>query len=148
MRHGEPRGGRRYRGQVDDPLSEKGWQQMHSAVAQGCQWDCIITSPLSRCIEFAKVLANQYTIPLEVDDRLKEIGFGEWEGKTASELTQNDPDILKRFYSDPIKHRPHKAELLSDFQGRVVGSWIENIQRHAGKHILIVGRIFCVGKMD
>jgi len=32
MRHGEPVGGRRYRGQMDDPLSEKGWAQMRNAV--------------------------------------------------------------------------------------------------------------------
>jgi len=25
LRHGEPVGGKRYRGQIDDPLSEKGW---------------------------------------------------------------------------------------------------------------------------
>ena len=33
IRHGEPVGGRRYRGQIDDPLSEKGWRQMWAAVA-------------------------------------------------------------------------------------------------------------------
>jgi len=33
MRHGEPVGGRAYRGHsIDDPLSEKGWQQMWDAV--------------------------------------------------------------------------------------------------------------------
>ena len=30
IRHGEPVGGRRYRGHIDDPLSERGWQQMWS----------------------------------------------------------------------------------------------------------------------
>ena len=33
LRHGEPLGGGRYRGQMDDALSEKGWQQMWQAVA-------------------------------------------------------------------------------------------------------------------
>ena len=32
IRHGEPVGGRKYRGQTDDPLSEKGWAQMWAAV--------------------------------------------------------------------------------------------------------------------
>ncbi|MHB1590203.1 MAG: histidine phosphatase family protein [Sulfuricella sp.] len=32
IRHGEPVGGRRYRGRTDDPLSEKGWNQMWTAV--------------------------------------------------------------------------------------------------------------------
>ena len=38
IRHGEPEGGRAFRGHsIDDPLSEKGWQQM---------WDVLAKSPL------------------------------------------------------------------------------------------------------
>ena len=37
IRHGEPEGGKRYRGQIDHPLSATGWQQMWDAVgAQAC----------------------------------------------------------------------------------------------------------------
>ena len=33
IRHGEPKGGRRYRGYgIDDPLTETGWQQMWTAM--------------------------------------------------------------------------------------------------------------------
>jgi broad specificity phosphatase PhoE len=33
LRHGEPEGGRLYRGNLlDNPLSEKGWQQMQASV--------------------------------------------------------------------------------------------------------------------
>ena len=52
LRHGEPVGGSRYRGQVDDALSEKGWQQMWQAVAGRGDWQQIITSPLQRCQAF------------------------------------------------------------------------------------------------
>jgi len=53
LRHGEPVGGRRYRGQTDDPLSDKGWKQMWTAVAGQQPWQVIVTSTLSRCREFA-----------------------------------------------------------------------------------------------
>ncbi|MFO7446727.1 MAG: hypothetical protein R6W90_10190, partial [Ignavibacteriaceae bacterium] len=36
--------GRRYRGQTDDPLSEKGWQQMREAVGEHRPWDVIVSS--------------------------------------------------------------------------------------------------------
>ena len=53
IRHGEPIGGRRYRGHgVDDPLSEKGWSQMWQAVGNYNAWHHIITSPLQRCQQF------------------------------------------------------------------------------------------------
>ena len=62
LRHGEPVGGSRYRGQTDDPLSDKGWAQMRDAVGDVHPWDHIITSPLSRCSDFAHELAARHNI--------------------------------------------------------------------------------------
>ena len=70
MRHGTPVGGRKYRGQIDDPLSAEGWAQMRAAVAGQCPWDVIISSPLLRCVEFARELAQRHDLALELDDRL------------------------------------------------------------------------------
>ena len=58
IRHGEPVGGSKYRGQTDDPLSEKGWEQMRAAVGDHRPWEAILTSPLARCRAFAEKLAS------------------------------------------------------------------------------------------
>ena len=71
LRHGEPVGGRRYRGQIDDPLSDTGWQQMRAALADRRDWDIIYTSPLRRCAEFAGELAARHGLPLASDPRLQ-----------------------------------------------------------------------------
>jgi alpha-ribazole phosphatase len=55
MRHGEPVGGRKYRGQLDDPLSEKGWEQMRAAVGEAWPWTRIVSSPLLRCSEGSRL---------------------------------------------------------------------------------------------
>ena len=69
LRHGEPLGGSRYRGQVDDALSETGWQQMWQAV-DGCKdWQQIITSPLQRCQAFAELLGERRGIPVHCEPR-------------------------------------------------------------------------------
>lgn len=86
IRHGEPVGGRRYRGGTDDPLSEKGWNQMWTAVENYHGWQQIISSPLSRCAAFANALSAKLVIPVSIDDRLAELGYGEWEGKTSGRL--------------------------------------------------------------
>ena len=138
IRHGEPVGGRRYRGQVDDPLSEKGWQQMWTAVGDRAPWRHIVTSPLSRCREFAVALGTRHGIPVTDDPRLTEIGFGVWEGRTPDELRRDDPDILTRFFNDPVAHRPAGAEPLDQFVGRVREAWYELLDNHAGKHLLLV----------
>ncbi len=147
MRHGEPVGGRRYRGQIDDPLSERGWQQMWHAASADTPWQAIVSSPLRRCREFAEKLSQQLSLPLSIDERLKEVGFGVWEGQTGDMLRQQDDQILNRFYHDPIKHRPQGAEILDDFSQRVEEALQYAIESHSGKHILIIahaGVIRCV----
>ena len=138
MRHGEPVGGRRYRGQMDDPLSEKGWAQMRNAVGDLCPWQAVISSSLSRCTDFARELAERHQLPLEIDARLIELGFGAWEGRTHDELTVADPDTLNRFRSDPVVHAPQGAEPLTVFRDRIISVWDSLLEHHGGKHVLVV----------
>jgi alpha-ribazole phosphatase/probable phosphoglycerate mutase len=139
LRHGEPVGGRKYRGQTDDPLSEKGWQQMRAAVGDDCPWTAVVSSSLSRCEAFARELAARHHLPIEIEPRLVELGFGAWEGRTAAELNRDIPGQVLRFLTDPIGHRPPQAEALSDFHARVLAAWSDLLARHAGRHVLIVG---------
>ncbi len=138
LRHGEPAGGKRYRGQIDDPLSELGWQQMWAAVGTNPPWQQIVTSPLSRCRAFAEALAARHALPLHIDARLMEIGFGVWEGRTAEQLRAEDPQQLARFYHDPIQARPAGAEPLADFRARVAEGFAALTERCAGQHVLVV----------
>jgi alpha-ribazole phosphatase/probable phosphoglycerate mutase len=139
IRHGEPEGGKRYRGQLDDPLSNRGWEQMRRAVGGLCPWDAIVSSPLVRCAAFAREVSERHGLPLSLDERLMEIGFGAWEGRTAAELMAEEPDVLMRFWSDPLHHTPPGAETLTAFRDRVVAAWEETLARHRGRHILLVG---------
>lgn len=139
IRHGEPVGGRKYRGQIDDPLSDKGWAQMCAAVGNHNPWDIIISSPLSRCIDFAQELGQRSGIEVKADSRLMEIKFGEWEGRTASELQQENPGQVQRFLSDPLNNTPPGAETLSEFETRVIGAWNDLVQHYYSQHLLVVG---------
>lgn len=138
LRHGEPVGGSRYRGQIDDPLSDKGWAQMRAAVGDAHPWDRIISSPLTRCSDFARELAARHTLPLDMEPRLMELGFGEWEGRTTAELMRTDADILARFWRDPLHHTPPGGETLPAFQTRVVDAWNDLLAQHRGRHLLLV----------
>ena len=139
LRHGEPVGGRKYRGQIDDPLSEKGWAQMRAAVGGQHAWDRIISSPLRRCHAFGAELGKRHAIPVETDERLMEIGFGDWEGRTATELLAEDPERLPRFLRDPLNHTPPGAETLADFEARVIAAWNGILERYPGQQLLVVG---------
>ena len=139
IRHGEPVGGRRYRGySVDDPLSEKGWTQMRAAILETPQWQHIVSSPLKRCLEFSQELANDLQISFSIDDDMKEIGFGDWEGKTPEDILAEDSEALNHFYKDPVHHRPKGAEQLNSFSQRVWGAYQSILEQHQGKHVLVV----------
>lgn len=138
IRHGEPVGGRKYRGQTDDPLSEKGFRQMWESVGDYSEWDQIITSPLSRCAAFAEALRSRLGLPLKIDHRLMEVGFGAWEGKTPQQLKEEDPRILSDFKRDPVGRRPAGAEPLDEFYRRVVAAWDDLVEEFHGHRVLVV----------
>lgn len=123
LRHGEPVGGPRYRGRIDDPLSGRGWLQMHRAVSALGPWQRIDSSPLRRCRDFAAQLARHHRLPLQIDTRMTEIDFGRWEGLTAAQLMQLDAEALKNFWRDPVSHTPHGGEALTDFRARIIDAW-------------------------
>jgi len=138
LRHGEPLGGRRYRGQLDDELSELGWRQMWQAVDGRNDWQQIVTSPLKRCRAFAEALGRKAGLPVRTEPRFAEVGFGEWEGKTRVELEQLVPGQVARFYRDPVNCRPPGAEPLAEFAGRVEAGFHDLLQQFGGQSVLVV----------
>lgn len=139
IRHGEPVGGSRFRGNgVDDPLSETGWQQMQHTAAALNGWDLIISSPMQRCQAFATQLATERQLPLTIEPAFREVGFGSWEGQDREALKRERAEEYAAFYDDPVNNRPAGAEPLADF-GRRVGDAFERVlARHGGQHVLIV----------
>lgn len=138
LRHGEPVGGKRYRGQTDDPLSQKGWAQMVAATAGERPWLAIVSSPLVRCRAFAEWLSGTTAIPLRVEARLAEVGFGAWEGRTAEDINREIPDGVFDFKCDPVGRRPPGAEPLAEFSGRVAAAYEQIVAEHKGEHVLVV----------
>jgi len=139
MRHGEPVGGSLFRGNgVDDPLSDRGWQQMRESAAAITGWQRIVSSPMRRCIEFARWLAAERDLPLEVQEDLKEVGFGTWEGVMREQLRRERPAEYEAFYRDPVHNRPAGAEPLEAFGARVGAVFDQLVARYPGQHLLVV----------
>lgn len=139
IRHGEPLGGARYRGYgIDDPLSEKGWQQMWDAVGEASPWQHIVTSPLARCLEFAERLGERNGVPVTSVDDFREVGFGSWEGKTKAELIEWDAEAFEAFYRDPVAHRPPGAEPLEHFLKRVQNAFSRVVDAEQSEQMLVV----------
>jgi alpha-ribazole phosphatase len=137
LRHGETERGGGFRGSLDDALTESGWRQMHASVAQTRPWQLIVSSPLRRCADFAQVLADRLNLPLTFDQDLRELHFGDWEGRSAAELMVTDADSLGRFWADPFGFTPPAGEPLDEFQARVLRG-VRKMVDSPEKHVLVI----------
>lgn len=138
IRHGEPEGGHKIRGTLDDPLSKLGWSQMQAAIGTQQPWTKLVSSPLSRCRHFAEHLSQNTGVALELNPEFREICFGVWEGLTTAELMAQDATALQRYWRDPAQHAPENAEPVQAFLARVHAAWDALLEQHRGEHVLLV----------
>ncbi len=143
IRHGEPKGGRMYRGGgTDHPLSETGWQQMHaSAEKNKADWTAIVSSPMRRCRDFADDLGKKNNITVEVVENFREAGYGNWEGQTPAQIKQDSEQDYWNFFSDPVNSRPVNAEPLEFFTPRVNQAFTKVLADYQDQHILLASHL-------
>lgn len=137
LRHGACDDGGIYRGRTDSVLSSKGQLQMTSAVDHA-DWDQIYSSPLRRCCHFATELGNRLNVPLALDERLVELDFGDWEGRSVEQVWQQHQQAVLEFWRNPEEHPPPGGETLASLQERTVQFLHDIHRRHHGGKILIV----------
>ena len=87
-------------GRADPPLTDRGRAQADALArrlgARGATR--VVTSPLRRARDTASPIATAWGVPVEVDERLIEIDYGEWEGQPFAAL---DADLVARWHRDP-----------------------------------------------
>lgn len=138
LRHGRCEGGEMVRGSTDVALTEDGWNEMRLAVASTTPWSHVVTSPMQRCQAFATELCDKNALPLSVIDDLREINFGQWEGRQWPDIASEQGDMLRAFWNMDSNTAPPDGESLKDFGARVVTALEQVVEQHAGKHLLIV----------
>jgi broad specificity phosphatase PhoE len=118
----------RYQGHTDIPLCAVGLAEAHEAGAalRFARAGLLLTSPLHRARATAEVISQHLSsIPCHVDERLVEIGFGEWEGLTQIEIKQRWPALLRAWKRAPQSVRFPGGEGLADGLHR-----LEDFVRH------------------
>ena len=128
----------RYAGTSDIDLTPHGVEQ----AGRLAEWvrtrrvDAIVCSPVRRARETAAPAAAATGIAIEVDDELREVGFGIAEGRTLAEL---DQDVVARFRADPSASPFPGAEQPSVAAERCAGALRRIAARHADNTVLVVG---------
>jgi probable phosphoglycerate mutase len=114
----------RYQGRSDTPLSETGHEEARRLAERlrGESLAAIYTSPLCRAHETARHIARFHPqAPFQTDERLSEIGFGAWEGRTQADIRAATPEALRRWKRDPGGMRFPGGETLAEAQDRLRG---------------------------
>lgn len=108
VRHGETvwHAENRYAGRTDVALTERGLQQakLLGAWAKGAGLSAIWASPLMRSRATAQPACDSTGIEMKIDDRLRELDFGQGEGLTASEMASRFPKAYQSYRIDPAKN--------------------------------------------
>ncbi|MBF0454480.1 MAG: histidine phosphatase family protein [Magnetococcales bacterium] len=141
LRHGEPLGGQKYRGTLDDPLSPLGWKQMQKTLDDHpAPWQRIISSPLIRCAQFAAKTAEERSIPFELEPGFREMGFGLWEGKSKKELLEDKRYRIpvQNFWKNPLANTPPGGESIQAVHDRVAVAWQIMLEQYRGEHLLFI----------
>lgn len=105
-------------GQLDVPLSDQGRREAEALAARlaGVRIDWIVSSPMARALETAEVIARGR--PVEVDERLRELDYGRWEGLDYAEIDARDPGLRARWEADPAATHSPGGECGNDVADR------------------------------
>jgi probable phosphoglycerate mutase len=103
VRHGQTEFNRerRIQGHVDSPLTELGVRQagavgrlLRDLIREPAGWR-IVSSPLGRAHATAEIVADRLGgLPIELDDRLKEMSWGSHDGRLRAELEAENPETF------------------------------------------------------
>lgn len=114
-------------GQLDVPLTDDGRTEAAALARRlaGVRVDRIVASPMLRAIETAQILAAGR--PIEVDERLRELDYGRWEGLTHPEIDGHDPELRARWEHDPAETHSPGGESGEDVAARALNFLVDLI---------------------
>jgi probable phosphoglycerate mutase len=134
IRHGETQWNAegRLQGGLDIPLNELGRRQaagvgsilagLFARDGRSEQSLTFVASPLGRARSTMELVRGALRLPprdYAIDERLREIGYGDWEGATLNEMRQADPDVFAARESDKWTVPPPGGESYTSVQARM-----------------------------
>jgi broad specificity phosphatase PhoE len=142
LRHGETEWNAQNRlcGRTDILLSEAGRRQAKSLAERlkPIPFEALYSSPLKRALETARLISECVGLQPILDERLAELDYGQWEGKTLAEIMENDPKTFFAWDADPAQVAPPGGESGLEAQQRVVSFLDFLATGHPQGHVLVV----------
>ncbi len=142
LRHGETEfsqsGG--FCGNTDAELTSSG-KEMAKQFADAYKdfdWHAIYSSPLQRAVATATPIASARGLEIQKRDGLKEINYGNWEGKNQSFVLQNYASDYKNWLREPGWNSPTGGENAFEISERAMSVFFEIKAKYDTGNILVV----------
>ncbi|MEN3003617.1 alpha-ribazole phosphatase [Dehalobacterium formicoaceticum] len=148
VRHGETELNTKgvYYGWTDCALSDHGVEQgtKVAAMLKDVNFDKVISSPLQRARKTAELVSGLSGEKVRLDDRLKELNFGFWEGKHYQTIQADDQENWELWVNDWKKAAPPAGESFLTMYHRVKEALNEILENSAGQNVLLVTHQGCL----
>jgi alpha-ribazole phosphatase len=130
----------RYLGGTDLPLNDEGHAEVRRVIKayRKLPVDRVYTSPLVRARATAEVYAQAWSCEVVVDERLRELHFGAWEGKTTAEIQAEYPKLWGQWLDLSMKGPfPGGGESFAVMHRRV-GDFLRDVALPPTERIAVV----------
>lgn len=134
-------------GRTDVILSEKGLLQakaLSKRLSDEMKIDVIYSSNMKRTLQTAYYVASQQGIPVFISDKLKEINFGNWEGKSHADVARDYPYEFLKWLREQRLLRSVHGESIKSFQKRLISEVKAIVKQNMGKTVCIVSHGACI----
>lgn len=149
VRHGQTEWNRieRFRGRADIPLNAVGVEQARAVakrLAKKPGLVAVYSSPLSRCLQTAKAIAQATGVQVQVADGLIDIDYGDWQGLTPDEVEAREPDLYRQWLEAPQETVIPGGETLDQVRARAITALEQAADNHLGQTIVLVShKVVC-----
>ncbi|WP_321418945.1 histidine phosphatase family protein [uncultured Desulfobacter sp.] len=148
VRHGQTTAsidGERFTGITNCELTDVGIEEAIAVSTELASKDndigIIFTSPMKRAIKTAREIQRKLKVQLIIDERLKEIDYGDWENEKRSDIKTASPDDYQNYTKDPVRFCPENSESPVSAKDRIIAFWddlLESPSLFAEKGIVLV----------
>ncbi|KZN58958.1 histidine phosphatase family protein [Pseudoalteromonas luteoviolacea] len=126
-------------GASDVPLPLASLERLQSQLDECPNIQKVISSPRQRCSQAARIFSEAHQVPLEIEPKIQEMDFGDWDGHCYEWLWQNTANpSIGDFWQDPWSHTPPNGEPMTSFERRVESWWQEIVSSPNDDAILVV----------
>ncbi|MER8182740.1 bifunctional RNase H/acid phosphatase [Kitasatospora sp. NPDC094015] len=131
-------------GGSDPALSEKGrWQAERAAEAFAARGtvEAVVSSPMRRTRETAGAVAARLGLEVRIEEGLRELDFGAWEGLSFAEVQQKYPQDLDAWLGSAKARPTGGSESFTNLTHRVGVARDKILARYPGRTVLVVSHV-------